>query len=89
MSQQQQSKRQRCVKFEDDAHGDGEAVVEPSPQRPSGRVRRAAADAASSSLKEPSISKKMRQGDPPSKSVYKDFVPAQKGGRRSGKNKTK
>ncbi|TRY68569.1 hypothetical protein TCAL_06918 [Tigriopus californicus] len=39
------------------------------------RPRRRAATAASNSLKEPSLNKKMRQGDPHSESVYSNFVP--------------
>jgi hypothetical protein len=64
------------------------------------RPRRRAASAAASSLKEVSLNKKMRQGDPTSNSVYKDFVPEVRpkrksssgGGRGSGagaKNATK
>ena len=49
----------------------------------SGRKRSSRAAAASASYKEPSLNKKMRQGDPNSESVYKDYIPKTKAKKKS------
>merc|ERR1712172_162561 len=63
---------------EDEAEPEVEAAPEPEvePRRRGGA--RAAATAARSSLKEPTLGSKLRQGDRASNSVYDDFVPGTK-----------
>ena len=68
------------------------AQSEPEVQRESEEPRRrggsrAAAQAARSSLKEPTLGSKLRQGDPVSNSVYNDFVPNTK--RKSDRKSSK
>jgi len=48
-----------------------------------GRKRSSRAAASAASYKEPSLNKKMRQGDPNSASVYKDYVPQTKARKKS------
>ena len=73
-----------------------EVKDEEEPEEPRRRGgSRAAAKAARSSLKEPAMNTKLRQGDPVSKSVYDDFVPGtkrksdRKSSKSSGKSKKK
>ena len=56
-------------------------------EEPRRRGSRAAAAAARSSLKEPTLNSKLRQGDPSSTSVYDDFVPGTK--RKSSSSEAK
>ena len=68
----------QCVQPEVEVAPEVEAEPEPEvePRRRGGA--RAAATAARSSLKEPTLGSKLRQGDRASNSVYDDFVPGTK-----------
>ena len=68
------------IEAEPDVEVQPEVEVEPEPEvepRRRGGAR-AAATAARSSLKEPTLGSKLRQGDRASNSVYDDFVPGTK-----------
>ena len=66
----------QCVQPEVEVAPEVEVEPEVEPRRRGGA--RAAATAARSSLKEPTLGSKLRQGDRASNSVYDDFVPGTK-----------
>ena len=79
---------QRENEEESDARPASEApsaneTSEPRESDIGGRKRSSRAAASAASYKEPSLNKKMRQGDPNSASVYKDYVPQTKARKKS------
>ena len=75
----------------EDSASNGSSEPRESDAGSSSRKRSSRAAASAASYKEPSLNKKMRQGDPNSASVYKDYVPQTKAKKKSsggsGRNK--